>query len=153
MIARKKNYFPGKELLLYQRKWAYDRSRWKFGLMSRQVGKDFSSGFEGIRDIWIAESTGRKRDWLIAAPSERQSLESLAKWKDWALSFNLVMADYQEIRDSSSEGLLKSATDHLPRRQPRHRRARTARHRPRLQRQRIIDRTILERLFTGISKR
>jgi phage FluMu gp28-like protein len=55
------------QLLLYQRHWAGDQSRWKFGLMARQVGKDFASGFEGVADCAWAESEGRKIDWLAAA--------------------------------------------------------------------------------------
>jgi phage FluMu gp28-like protein len=82
--------------------------------MSRQVGKDFSSGFEGIRDIFNAEKAGRKCDWLIAAPSERQSLESLSKWKDWTLAFKQSLAGYSEERALSGEGLLKSATISFP---------------------------------------
>jgi phage FluMu gp28-like protein len=114
MAAKKKIHVPGSELLAYQRDWADDPSRWKFGLMSRQVGKDFSSGFEGIRDIWRAEKEGEKRDWLIAAPSERQSLESLSKWKDWTLAFKVPVAGYKEERQTNSEGLLKSATITFP---------------------------------------
>ena len=104
----------GHGLFPYQRDWADDPSRWKFGLMSRQVGKDFSSAFEGIRDIHDAERQGMKRDWLIAAPSERQSLESLGKWKDWTLTFNLCIAHYAEERVPAREGLLKSATITFP---------------------------------------
>ena len=70
---------PGRELLPYQKLWANDGSRWKFGLMSRQVGKDFSAAFEGIRDCVNAELRERRIDWLIAAPSERQSLGIAAK--------------------------------------------------------------------------
>jgi phage FluMu gp28-like protein len=116
MASRKKkiNYVPGSELLPFQQAWADDTSRWKFGLMSRQVGKDFSSGFEGIRDILDAEKKGAKRDWLIAAPSERQSLESLSKWKDWTLAFDLALADDQVLRQAGGESLLKSATITFP---------------------------------------
>ena len=73
---------PGNQLLPYQRRWVDDQARWKFGLMARQVGKDFASGFEGMAECALAESKGRKIDWLIAAPSERQSLESLERWKE-----------------------------------------------------------------------
>ena len=73
---------PGNQLLPYQRRWVDDNARWKFGLMARQVGKDFASGFEGMAECALAESKGRKIDWLIAAPSERQSLESLERWKE-----------------------------------------------------------------------
>jgi phage FluMu gp28-like protein len=109
----KKIYMPGSELLPYQRKWADDESRWKFGLMSRQVGKDFSAAFEGVRDILRAEHLGEKRDWLIAAPSERQSLESLQKWKDWTAAFKVSLEGYEEAREGA-ESLLKSATIRFP---------------------------------------
>jgi phage FluMu gp28-like protein len=112
--AKRKVYLPGSKLLPYQRRWTDDESRWKFGLMSRQVGKDFSSGFEGIRDILAAEKRKDTRDWLIAAPSERQSLESLQKWKDWAVAFKISLRGFQEDRESSGESLLKAATITFP---------------------------------------
>jgi phage FluMu gp28-like protein len=105
---------PGSVLLPYQRRWADDQARWKFGLMSRQVGKDFSSGFEGIRDILAAERKKEKRDWLIVAPSERQSMESLQKWKDWAGAFKISLKGFQEDREFSGESLLKAATITFP---------------------------------------
>src|SRR5271155_1094309 len=84
-------YCPDEALYPYQRAWVADSSRWKFGLMSRQVGKDFSCAFEGIRQCSQAEFKKEKIDWLIAAPSERQSLESLQKWRDWADVFELAL--------------------------------------------------------------
>ena len=101
---------PGKILLDYQKDWVKDDSRWKFGLMARQVGKDFSAGFEGICDCLEADLQGKRLDWLIAAPSERQSLESLQKWKDWAESFKVAFANEEMSRSGGSESLLKSAT-------------------------------------------
>ncbi|MGD0814688.1 MAG: hypothetical protein ABSA83_13865 [Verrucomicrobiota bacterium] len=73
---------PRNRLLPYQRRWADDASRWKFGLMARQTGKDFCSAEEGVRDCFLHERARRKTTWLIAAPSERQSIESLTKWKE-----------------------------------------------------------------------
>ena len=93
----------------YQRRWVGDGSRWKFGLWARQTGKDFSSGFEGIRDCAGAEARKKKTTWLIAAPSERQSLESLEKWKEWASAYGLAAADYHEER-AGDQALLKAAT-------------------------------------------
>ncbi len=46
---------PRNRLLPYQRRWADDESRWKFGLMSRQTGKDFCSAEEGVRDCYLHE--------------------------------------------------------------------------------------------------
>ena len=107
---RKTSAAPGAELLRYQKDWANDNARWKFGLMARQTGKDFSSGFEGIRSCVQADMEGKKITWLIAAPSERQSLESLEKWKQWAETFKLALKDEEIVREGGGETLLKSAT-------------------------------------------
>ncbi len=82
--------------------------------MSRQVGKDFSSGEEGVRDCFRAELEQNKTSWLIGAPSERQSLESLEKWKEWVEAYKLSIADIQEEREGGSETLLKSSTIVFP---------------------------------------
>jgi phage FluMu gp28-like protein len=105
---------PGAILFPYQRDWVKDASRWKFGLMARQVGKDFSAGFEGIRDCVEADLAKRKITWLIAAPSERQSLESLQKWKEWAESFKITFENEEVVRGRGAESLLKSATITFP---------------------------------------
>ena len=73
----------GRSLLPYQRYWVADRSRWKFALQARQTGKDFTAAAEGIRDCQFAELAKRQATWIVAAPSERQSLEALAKWREW----------------------------------------------------------------------
>ncbi|HTH49118.1 MAG TPA: terminase family protein [Candidatus Limnocylindria bacterium] len=101
-------------LLGYQRDWVGDDARFKIGLMSRQVGKDFSAAAEGIRDIRLKEKDGLKTGWMIAAPSERQSLLSLEKWKDWAAAFDIAIADIAEQREGGSETLLKSTTITFP---------------------------------------
>jgi phage FluMu gp28-like protein len=101
-------------LFPYQQRWVKDPSRRKFGLMARQVGKDFSSGFEGLADCALAEAQGRKTDWIIAAPSERQSLESLRRWKEWCEIFHLAFVDEQVVREGGSESLLKSVTITFP---------------------------------------
>ena len=99
-------------LLLYQQRWVNDNSRFKFGLMARQVGKDFASGFEGVRDCFLTEQKGGKTTWLIASPSERQSQEAFEKWKEWAAAFDLAIADMQDEREDrrNSQSRLKSAT-------------------------------------------
>lgn len=106
---------PRDLLLPYQRRWADDESRFKIGLQARQTGKDFASGEEGVRDCYRAELAGGKAGWMIAAPSERQSLESLEKWKEWAAAYKLAIADAVEVREGKgSETLLKSATIVFP---------------------------------------
>ena len=104
---------PMSILLPYQVQWALDESRWKCGIMSRQVGKDMASGAEGIADIFQAELRGEKKDWIIAAPSERQALESLNKWKDWAQAFELAIDDIDE-QEIEGEIQLKSTTITFP---------------------------------------
>ncbi|HEV7926489.1 MAG TPA: terminase family protein [Verrucomicrobiae bacterium] len=112
--SKRKVAAPGAVLLPYQKKWANDDARWKFGLMARQVGKDFASGFEGIRDCVRADLAGKRVTWLIAAPSERQSLESFQKWKNWAEAFRLAFEDEKVTREAGPESLLQSATITFP---------------------------------------
>ena len=98
----------------YQKAWAEDDSRFKIGLQARQTGKDYASGEEGIADCYKHELEGSKVDWLLAAPSERQSLESLEKWKQWTEAYKLAIDDFIEEREGGSETLLKSATIVFP---------------------------------------
>jgi phage FluMu gp28-like protein len=104
-----KNPYPADDprnlLLEYQFAWREDKARFKAGLMSRQSGKDFSSESEAAEDCQITP----KCEWMIAAPSERQSLDSLEQGKTWAEAFDLKIADYDEQREGGSETLLKSA--------------------------------------------
>lgn len=96
---------PRSLLLEYQFAYREDKSRFKFGLMSRQTGKDFSSESEAAEDC----HANPKTEWMIAAPSERQALDSLEQGKTWAQAFDLKINDYQERREGGSETLLKSA--------------------------------------------
>jgi phage FluMu gp28-like protein len=105
---------PRSVLLSYQRDWSEDDARFKIGLMARQVGKDFSSGDEMTNDVLRAEARGEKCTWLLAAPSERQSLESLEKTKEWTAVKRLDVANLIEDRVGGSETLLKSATIVFP---------------------------------------
>jgi phage FluMu gp28-like protein len=104
-----KNPYPSTDprnlLLEYQFAWREDMSRFKAGLMSRQSGKDFSSESEAAEDCHARPKT----EWMIAAPSERQALDSLEQGKTWAEAFDLRIHDYEEKREGDSETLLKSA--------------------------------------------
>ena len=57
----------------------------------------------------MARKKGNHTNWMIAAPSERQSLESLSKCREWAQAFRLAISDITEERDGYGM-LLKSAT-------------------------------------------
>jgi phage FluMu gp28-like protein len=102
---------PKSLLLPYQTRWVDDAARFKAGIWSRQTGKDFSSGEEVVEDcIRRAKTT-----WLIAAPSERQSLESLEKCKEWTEAFKISIADaLSENMDAHPQALLKSSTIVFP---------------------------------------
>jgi phage FluMu gp28-like protein len=96
---------PRDMLLDYQRRYADDESRFKAWLAARQIGKDFTEGEEIARDSMVTP----KNTWLIASPSERQSLESLDKVKQWTEAYQLAIEDYREERDTPG-ALIKSAT-------------------------------------------
>jgi phage FluMu gp28-like protein len=97
---------PREILLPYQRTWSDDLARFKAGLWSRQTGKDFSSAEEIVRD----SLQRAKNTWLIAAPSERQSLESLAKVKEWSEAYKLAIVDARIVNETNNpEALLKSS--------------------------------------------
>ncbi|MEI8191377.1 MAG: hypothetical protein WCI75_16805, partial [candidate division NC10 bacterium] len=87
---------PRALLLEYQDRFWRDPARFKFGLWSRQIGKDFTMEGEAVEDCFKRPKT----QWMIAAPSERQSLESLDKAKEWASAFALKIDDYTERRET-----------------------------------------------------
>lgn len=106
-----KNPFPTTNpknfLLQYQFEVWHDSSRFKAWVASRQIGKDFTSEGEASEHCFAVDRSA----WLIAGPSERQSLDSLEQQKLWAEAFGLVMADFDEQREGShGETLLKAAT-------------------------------------------
>jgi phage FluMu gp28-like protein len=96
---------PESLLLEYQRNWVNDTSRFKLGIWSRQTGKDFSSADEGVKDCL----QNPKTEWLIGAAGERQALESLGKWKEWAEAYKFAIEDYAEDRDSA-QAVMNSAS-------------------------------------------
>lgn len=98
---------PKSLLLEYQDRYWRDSSRFKLALFARQTGKDFSSEGEAVEDCLLRPMT----QWLIAAPSERQSLDSLDQGKLHAEAFGLAIAGYDEEKASSHpEALVKAAT-------------------------------------------
>ena len=97
---------PKSQLNQYGFAYWHDAARFKAWCASRQVGKDFNSEGEAAEDCTL----NPKHQWMIAAPSERQSLDSLEQGKMWAEAFGLVVDDYEEKREGlGGETLLKSA--------------------------------------------
>lgn len=106
-MARKSKVFSPKSLLLpYQLESANDPSRFNFDLWSRQTGKDFTATEAIVEDSYLTP----KNNWLIAAPSERQSLETLAKAKEWCEAYKYSIADAIEDRVGGPQSLLTSST-------------------------------------------
>lgn len=81
-----------------------DAHQFILDVWSRQTGKDFTMAGVAAKDAYSKAKT----QWTIAAPSERQSLESLEKAKDWVLAFGDVISDFREDREHP-EALIKSA--------------------------------------------
>lgn len=97
---------PRSLLLEYQFERFHDRSRFKCTNAARQTGKDFTHAGETVEDCHQRPGT----EWMIAAPSERQALDSLDQDKIWAEAFDLAIKDIVYEREgSTSETLLKSA--------------------------------------------
>ncbi len=82
----------------------HDTHQFIMDVWSRQTGKDYTMAMVATNDCF----TRAKTQWTIAAPSERQSLESLEKCKDMALAFGDVITDFREDREHP-EALIKSA--------------------------------------------
>jgi len=104
------NPYPKKDprslLLEYQFADFHDRSRFKASLQARQTGKDFTGEGEAVEDCLLRPGT----DWMIAAPSERQAVDSLDQGKIWAEAFDLAIKSYEIERESlHPQSLLKSA--------------------------------------------
>ena len=76
-------------LLPYQRAWVQDKARFLCGVWARQTGKSFATGATIALDMVATP----KNTWMIAAPSERQSLESLGKVKDWIRALRVQFAE------------------------------------------------------------
>lgn len=61
----------------YQRTWLSDRSRFKIGMWSRQIGKTFTATFEIADDMAEGVVESRPAPWVILSRGERQAKEAL----------------------------------------------------------------------------
>ena len=82
-------------LLPFQKRFAQDAARFLIGLWSRQTGKGYTSSYIATRDAM----TNVRSNWIIAAPTERQAMETLDKCKDWARKANIMTAETEEELD------------------------------------------------------
>jgi phage FluMu gp28-like protein len=95
---------PRSLLLEYQFKLFHDRARFKAALQARQTGKDFTSEGEVVETCKAGVT-----EWMIAAPSERQALDSLDQAKLWAEAWDFHLADLHIERMNGPNTLLKAA--------------------------------------------
>lgn len=79
-------------LLPFQRRFYEDRSRFLIALWSRQTGKGHTSSFIACADAM----SNMRSNWIIASPTERQSMETLDKCKEWAERAKIAFADTEE---------------------------------------------------------
>ena len=61
----------------YQQRWLADKSRFKAGMLSRQIGKTFTATLEIAGDCAEAEAAGRRARWVILSRGERQAKEAV----------------------------------------------------------------------------
>lgn len=115
-MAKTLQQVPRDALLPYQLDWVRNKARFKYGLWSRQTGKDFSCAAEAVEDcnfdISADGEIGALRtsptQWTVLATGERQALESVLQAKIWAEAYKYTIADIVEDREHG-EALLKSA--------------------------------------------
>lgn len=68
---------PALPLYGYQRDWLADRSRFKIGMWSRQIGKTFTCALELVDDVFEEMTQGRAARWVILSRGERQAREAM----------------------------------------------------------------------------
>lgn len=100
---------PRNLLKQYQFTSFEDTHQFILDVWSRQTGKDFTVALRAGTDAYSKAGS----QWTIAAPSERQSLESLEKVKTIVEAFGDIVADFQTEREHP-EALIKSSIIILP---------------------------------------
>jgi phage FluMu gp28-like protein len=95
----------------YQYRIRCDSSRFRASVLPRQSGKDWLHMEEAVA---LAQCNA-KTDILVAAPGERQALETLDKAKDWAECYGLPIAGIHEDRERP-QALIKAKTITFPNR-------------------------------------
>lgn len=57
----------------YQQRWVHSKSRFKVGMFARQTGKTFCTTLDIVLSALLAESRGRRENWVILSRGERQA--------------------------------------------------------------------------------
>lgn len=101
---------PVDMLKTFQRRVFDDPSRFIAWIAGRQIGKSFTGA---MRMVKLARMNA-KRDFLIASPSERQSLEAVAKCKQHVEAFGLIEKIEEVVERDGPGMLMKSDTIVFP---------------------------------------
>ena len=97
---------PVQLLKTYQDRVYRDPSRFIAWIAGRQIGKSFTGA---MRAVAMCDLTA-KRDFLIASPSERQSLEAVEKCRAHVEAFDTVKIAEEVVERDAPGALMKSAT-------------------------------------------
>lgn len=97
---------PVQLLKSYQSRVYRDMSRFIAWIAGRQIGKSFTGA---MRAVALADMTA-KRDFLIASPSERQSMEAIEKCRAHVEAFNSVKIAEEIVERDAPGALMKSST-------------------------------------------
>ena len=97
---------PVQLLKTYQDRVYRDPSRFIAWIAGRQIGKSFTGA---MRAVALCDLTPR-RDFLIASPSERQSLEAVEKCKQHIEAFQTCKVAEEIVERDAPGALMKSAT-------------------------------------------
>lgn len=75
----------------FQRRWMVDKSRFKLGRMSRQIGKSFIVSLEAVDD---AIETGQ--NWILLSAGERQSKELMQKVAMHCKAYSIAASNIEQ---------------------------------------------------------
>ena len=95
---------PEISLYAYQQRWIDDRSRFKIGMWSRQVGKTFAATLEIVDSIAAARARAAASPWLILSRGDRQAREAMrAGIRRHAHAFGLALREVGRAVDVAGE--------------------------------------------------
>ena len=90
----------------FQRRVYDDPSRFIAWVAGRQIGKSFTGAMRAVK---LCDTTP-KRDFLVASPSERQSLEAVEKCRQHIEAFNTCKIAEEIVERDAPGALMKSST-------------------------------------------
>ena len=97
---------PVQMLKSYQSRVYRDDSRFIAWIAGRQIGKSFTGAMRAVK----MSDLRKKNDFLIASPSERQSLEAVEKCRAHVDAFNTVKIAEEIVERDAPGALMKSST-------------------------------------------